>query len=1816
MRDLIKKYEELGIRLWVEEGNLKFRAPKGVMTEERKTELKSNKESIVRFLVALDHIAHDEAGRYDAFPLTDIQAAYLVGRNGEYGFGGVGCKVYLELTGKGLDQNRLNASWKKVVNRHDMLRAIVMKNGTQKVLEKVDVPDIRFVSREDGISVTDIRRELSQKNYDPETWPLFDMCLVQEETQDVLCFSIDMLVADFTSITIMLNEMELIYNGVEPKQLPDVTFRDVIVEKANRKDETGVEKAKEYWLNRMDSLPSAPELPILSAAPQTTSVSQKNTILSYGEWEKIEAYAKENKLTATSIVLNVYADVLSRWSADSHFTINVTMADRRNPKADVSGLVGDFTIVDLLEIKQDPNRSFIERAGDIQQQLWRDLEHTEFSGVSVIRELKRAKESENLFPVVFTSTLGYKAEKNMENGEGLELTYKISQTPQVWIDCQVSEEKNGILVNWDVRDDVFPDGMIDAVFDAFDQELRVLADAPEKINAFHFENSEAVKAVRAEANDTKGMVPTGLLQDEWLKHVKQNPDHIAVIDNDNTYTYGQLYGCAHQIATALKAKKVEIGTVVAVDMEKNMWSIAASLGILLAGGVYLPLDHTQPVDRRKEIIEEAGTDYGVFRETSEIFGEHGINVSLLEENWNEDTKGEWINTHQDASNPAYIIFTSGSTGKPKGVVISHRAAKNTILDINGRFGVTKEDNVLALASSAFDLSIYDLFGTLSAGGTIVIPQWDRRKDPNHWYELIVNHHVTVWNSVPAQMQMLTMYTDSLKEVHLPLKLVMLSGDWIPTSLPEEIFAICEEASVVSLGGATEAAIWSNYYVVSKGEKFAVSIPYGKPLKNQFFNVLNKELEHCPDWVAGELYIGGVGLADGYQNNEQETAARFIIHPVTKERLYRTGDMGRYLPDGNIEFLGRVDSQVKIRGHRIETQEIENKLMELDGVNKAVVLVRKKDEKAVGLNAFIELEQKEETRHVLVEKQALKAAVMKAGDEGTQKIDRELFQKWTKVANMTALYDIFVYLKSESLFVDDGYYTMEDIYAKTRVHDYYKQLIRRWIKALCSENLIAFDQEKNAYQCLRHDIVPGTSEQSWSQWWEIENKMHYGKKLVEYFQDSSNHLPQLVRGEIDALDIFFPQGDFTIAKAAYHDNLLSGSLNQVIIGTIHHLHDELQKKGIDRTLNILEIGAGVGGASLDVIPALQGYHVSYLFSDVSQYFLNAARKNFAQYDFVSYGLFDINKPYWEQGVRASQFDLIICNNVLHNAKSLPVVLQSFREILSPGGAFIIEDTTGENYSLLTSMEFHAGLSQFDDFRKASNEVFVTREQWRWVLKGADASIAAEYPTETDPLAEAKQVVFVGQFINHTNLLTKEAVLNEISEKIPEYMVPNYVEILDKMPLTGNGKLDRKTMASMIVSEESKIEGAGNELKEGLEKKIGEIWKKALNRENIYRDENFYKVGGDSLLLAQIVSQMKETIEEFHSWDWNLIMTSIIQNPTIAGIAEKALERAEQTEATDVVVATETGNSSLKVLKKVKESNRVIVLFHDGTGTISPYDHLLPYLEKDNRDSVVGVFVSEPQEYTKYEDASLLKELGIKYAGELADTRYEQYCLVGYCMGGLVAVETAKNLTSLGVAVEPVITIDTTPADSRIRNDILMERTFGMLLGADLTACGYLEDQGLLKKALLKLLDEDAEQITVEKLASLDGEFAEIGENTRKLLELSAEDRLHLICDHITRLNQEISSDQYEQMKALYGVLRKSFAGMSLYGEEFYTGDVIALNCSDKTSNFLPVLENQNQEFWEAVTLGDLERVTIEGNHISCMQEPLVKNIAEFILNCGR
>jgi amino acid adenylation domain-containing protein len=293
---------------------------------------------------------------------------------------------------------------------------------------------------------------------------------------------------------------------------------------------------------------------------------------------------------------------------------------------------------------------------------------------------------------------------------------------------------------------------------------------------------------------------------------------------------------------------------------------------------------------------------------------------------------------QSADDLAYVIYTSGSTGKPKGVMISHRGAVNTVLDINRRFDAQPTDRTLALSSLSFDLSIYDIFGALAAGATVVIPGPMATRDPALLSNIIRDERVTIWNSVPALMEMVVGYEEA-RCGNLPesLRLVMLSGDGIPVNLPGRVESLSKKAKVVSLGGATEASIWSIVHPVETIDPDAMNIPYGRPLTNQSFHVLDESLIPRPVWAPGQLYIGGMGLAQGYWRDDEKTRASFIIHPQTGDRLYKTGDWGRYLPDGAIEFLGREDAQVKIRGHRVELGEIEAALARHPKVS-AVALV--------------------------------------------------------------------------------------------------------------------------------------------------------------------------------------------------------------------------------------------------------------------------------------------------------------------------------------------------------------------------------------------------------------------------------------------------------------------------------------------------------------------------------------------------------------------------------------------------------------------------------------------------------------------------------------------------------------------------------------------------------------------------------------------------------------------------------------------------------------------------------------------------------------
>ncbi|MCC3606139.1 MAG: amino acid adenylation domain-containing protein [Microcoleus sp. PH2017_29_MFU_D_A] len=458
--------------------------------------------------------------------------------------------------------------------------------------------------------------------------------------------------------------------------------------------------------------------------------------------------------------------------------------------------------------------------------------------------------------------------------------------------------------------------------------------------------------------------------------VERSPDAIAVIFEGKQLTYQDLNSQANQLAHYLKTVGVGPEVLVAACVERSLEMVVGLLGILKAGGAYVPLDPHYPANRLAFMLEHSQTPVLLTQQhLVESLPSHQARVICLDGNLEtvDRSREENPDSGVTSDNLAYVIYTSGSTGQPKGVAIEHGGAVNTLLDINQRFEVGAGDRVLALSSLSFDLSVYDIFGLLAAGGTVVIPQVSATPDPAHWVDLIVQAQVTIWNSAPALMQMLVDYAAvHSKDLSSSLRLVLLSGDWIPLTLPDQIKNLvsrwvsesldldiepqlsragvqpgqCLDSSsqldeslipaVIGLGGATEASIWSILYPIETIDPTWKSIPYGGSMTNQHFYVLDEAMEPCQEGVVGELYIGGIGLARCYWRDEEKTSKRFITHPHTGDRLYCTGDLGSYLPDGNIEFIGRIDHQVKIRGFRIELGEIEAVLGQHPDVQVAVV----------------------------------------------------------------------------------------------------------------------------------------------------------------------------------------------------------------------------------------------------------------------------------------------------------------------------------------------------------------------------------------------------------------------------------------------------------------------------------------------------------------------------------------------------------------------------------------------------------------------------------------------------------------------------------------------------------------------------------------------------------------------------------------------------------------------------------------------------------------------------------------------------------------
>ncbi len=847
------------------------------------------------------------------FPLTGVQRAYWFGRADGQPLGGVGSHFCVEFDHRPapgaatLVPERLQQAVASVIARHPMLRARFSGDGEQHVASDSPWPGVLI---EDPSRFDEIREQLAHTRMDAAGGELIDVrCFPGPDGRTRTLVKIEMLVSDAQSFGMFLDEIATAYAG-EDLPLVEVQFADY-VERVHAARVPAVQRARQHWQARLPQLPAGgPALPYRIDPREVSGqrTEQHSRSLEAGQVAALTQAGRTHGLTLSAVFLAAYADTVGRYADEPRFLLTLPVYGREPVLDGVDRLVGDFTNLLLVDVDLTTPRDFWSLATALQHQLHSSTAYAAYSGIDVLHDLAQREGGPVLAPVVLTSAIGV-GELFGDRVRGVlgEPVWSMSQNPQVTLDCQITERRGGLHLHWDATADLFPAGMLDAMFDLF---VATLLD-PAEVD-LPLEQRKARRAV----NDTGPAHPAEPLAAAAFRQADARPAAVALRCGESSLTFGELRQRAYAVAGALVVRGVRPGDLVGVQLPRGLDQAVAVFGVLAAGAAYLPLGLELPAARRERIVAGAGVR---------------LVLDALPELDGTPIAGS---VPVDPDGLAYVIYTSGSTGEPKGVEVSHAAAVNTCAEISRRWAIGPGDVLLALSALDFDLSVYDLFGALGAGAEVVLLAEGEQRSPERWLELAATHGVTVWNSVPALLDVTLGEQERDAGPALErLRVVLLSGDWIGLDLPERLRRWAPEVGIVALGGATEAAIWSNAYDVGPVDPSWTSIPYGYPLAGQRFRVVDRWGRDAPDGVAGELWIGGAGVALGYRGDPELTAQKF---PAAADgRWYRTGDLGRYWPDGTLEFLGRRDHQIKLRGHRIELGEVEAALLAHPQVRRAV-----------------------------------------------------------------------------------------------------------------------------------------------------------------------------------------------------------------------------------------------------------------------------------------------------------------------------------------------------------------------------------------------------------------------------------------------------------------------------------------------------------------------------------------------------------------------------------------------------------------------------------------------------------------------------------------------------------------------------------------------------------------------------------------------------------------------------------------------------------------------------------------------------------------
>ncbi|WP_242143304.1 MULTISPECIES: non-ribosomal peptide synthetase [unclassified Bacillus cereus group] len=896
----------------------------------------------------------DYENRYEPYQLNQMQQAYLIGRYPELPLGGGGTHVYVEWNCDTYEHQRFLYALKKLMERHPVLKTIVdPKSGVQRIEEEVSlhVKTIDLTGASNKYKKKQLRKIRKKMQHIDipidEGNTLFQIGVTRlNDSKAIIHFYYDALILDLWSQEILLEELNMLYMNTEAEIAPlHITFRDYMMAKQNSMEEMLYKRDVDYWKKKLTELPPAPSLPVICSPfrmnqPKTFRMTRR---IDKEVWRKFQEFCREEEITPFIALLSVFAKTIALWSEDQSFTLNIPQFQRKFIHPHVENLVGQFASFVPMKFDFYRKESFLSIVRRVQKESWEVLEHSHVHGLELIRELSKRNENveETILPIVFTGLLHLKKRVDGVFRQG----YWISQTSQVGLDAFVSEEAGCLYLNWDIVNGLFNHTMIVDMIDMNVNFIQYLSMSRENWRKSRVEllPCKHKKIIEKQVHGPVVNIPNCNLLFLLEKSFMKNKEAYAIEMAEHYITYHTLHNLVKKEAHKLRVHGVKPGDTVGIVMNKGWEQIVSVLAILYCRATYLPIDAELPLQRVQRYLQQAKakivcTQPQLLEKMSEL--QVPIIHCVTKDKENQLNIEYDIPEYKNDNASIYIIYTSGSTGQPKGVEIGERGLLNVLFATQQSFPIKLGDKILALTALHHDMSVYDIFGLLLWGGTLVIPE--KSKDPKYWLDIMRAHNVTIWNSVPAMMEMLLDYMDYFKEQKISsIRRVFLGGDWIPLKMPARIQIHAGDTQVISVGGPTETTLWNIWYEIDPRKPYQKSIPYGSPINNVKYHILNENLEQVPIGVIGTMYCSGLGLAKGYMNNQELTKSKFIIHPETKERMYRTGDLGRYFRNGLIEIVGREDFQVKIHGQRIDLNEIEKVIEQHKGIKRAIAIFENK-----------------------------------------------------------------------------------------------------------------------------------------------------------------------------------------------------------------------------------------------------------------------------------------------------------------------------------------------------------------------------------------------------------------------------------------------------------------------------------------------------------------------------------------------------------------------------------------------------------------------------------------------------------------------------------------------------------------------------------------------------------------------------------------------------------------------------------------------------------------------------------------------------------